>query len=110
MDATRNLHIETSSCGRDTYLVGECSTNGCDWCQSRIRLDDCLGDFGGRFQWGGHDFTEDAKNIHFNPEEGGSRVPVLRADLRDSVGRYLPNKDVNLAERINNVNGRLEFH
>jgi CVNH domain. len=62
----------------------------------------------GRFQWGGHEFTERARNITFNPEEGGSRVPVLRAELQDDAFRYLQG-DVNLAERINNREGQLQF-
>jgi hypothetical protein len=62
----------------------------------------------GSFQWGGHDFAAKAKNIRFNPEEGGSHVPVLRAELRDDAGDY-HERDVNLAERINNRNGNLQF-
>ncbi|RDW79118.1 CVNH domain-containing protein [Aspergillus mulundensis] len=108
MDATRNLHIETQP--RDTYLVGDCEDQRGGWHHSRLRLDSCLGDNEGRFEWGGNEFTEHATNIRFNPEEGASRVPVLRADLRDSSGKYQRNKDVNLAERINNRDGNLEFH
>jgi hypothetical protein len=63
----------------------------------------------GNFQWGGQNFTGDAINIRFNPHEGASDVPVLRAELRDDAGSY-HEKDVNLAERINNYNGYLEFH
>ncbi|KAJ6024687.1 hypothetical protein N7540_005484 [Penicillium herquei] len=108
MNATTNLHIE-GGCGADTYLVGLCMDNNNRWNTSRLRLDSCLGDNGGRFQWGGQEFTERARNISFNPEEGGSRVPVLRAELQDDSGfRYLPG-DVNLAERINNRNGQLQF-
>jgi hypothetical protein len=63
----------------------------------------------GSFLWGGHEFTEGAHNITFNAHEGGSDVPVLRADLRDDAGNYHP-KDVNLAERIKNNNGYLSFY
>ncbi|KAL5364492.1 Cyanovirin-N [Aspergillus floccosus] len=108
MNATEGLHLEFS--GPDTYLAGFCmDPSSRNWRQSRLRLDSCLGDSRGSFQWGGHDFTEDAINIRFNPEEGGSHVPVLRAELRDDAGSY-HEKDVNLAERINNYNGYLEFH
>jgi hypothetical protein len=62
----------------------------------------------GSFQWGGHDFTMKARNIRFNPEEGGSHVPVLRAELQDDAG-YYHERDVNLAERINNRDGYLQF-
>ncbi|KAJ5220858.1 uncharacterized protein N7469_009745 [Penicillium citrinum] len=88
MNATSNLHIE--KWGDDTYLVG------------------CLGDNRGRFEWGGHEFTERARNISFDPEEGASRAPILRAELEDDAGRFLPG-DVNLAERINNRDGYLQF-
>ncbi|KAL2839643.1 Cyanovirin-N, partial [Aspergillus pseudoustus] len=108
MDATTDLRIEQYP--SDTYLVGYCHRNGGGWNESRLRLDSCLGDNGGRFEWGGTEFTEQASNIKFNPEEGGGRNPILRADLRDSAGRFLRNRDVNLAERINNYDGYLEFH
>lgn len=48
---------------------------------------------------GGHDFTEDALNIRFNSHEGAGDQPILRAELRDSVGRY-HEKDKNLSEEI----------
>lgn len=63
----------------------------------------------GRFQWGGREFTNRAQDIRFNPEEGGSRVPVLRARLLDDSNRPLEG-DVNLAERINNRGGSLQFN
>ncbi|KAJ6003949.1 hypothetical protein N7499_000018 [Penicillium canescens] len=106
MNATTNLHIEAY--GADTYLVGYCMDNHQHWNPSRLRLDACLGDNGGHFQWGGQEFTERARNISFNPEEGGSRAPILRAELQDDAGRYLQG-DVNLAERINNRDGYLQF-
>lgn len=61
----------------------------------------------GHFEWGGHDFTEDARNIKFNME-GSQQVPVLRAELRDQGDDYVA-RDVNLAERINNRGGHLKF-
>ncbi|KAJ5377932.1 uncharacterized protein N7496_005341 [Penicillium cataractarum] len=108
MDATRGLYIEQYPC--DTYLVGYCQRNGGGWNKSKLRLDSCLGDSGGRFQWGGTEFTEQATNITFNPEEGAGHNPILRADLRGSDGTFLRNRDVNLAERISNNDGNLEFH
>lgn len=64
----------------------------------------------GRFQWGGSEFTERARNIRFNPTEGGSRLPVLRAALKDdSPTPEFLDGDVNLAERINNRDGNLQF-
>ncbi|KAJ5506916.1 hypothetical protein N7453_005873 [Penicillium expansum] len=108
MNATNNLRIATT-CDRDTYLVGNCMDNCGNWKESRLRLDDCLGDSGGRFQWGGKEFTDRAQDIRFNPQEGGSRVPVLRARLLDDSNQFLEG-DVNLAERINNRGGSLQFN
>ncbi|OJJ96694.1 hypothetical protein ASPACDRAFT_46868 [Aspergillus aculeatus ATCC 16872] len=108
MNATNGLYIEQHPC--DTYLVGFCQRREGGWNKSKLRLDSCLGDNGGRFEWGGTEFTEQASNIKFNPEEGAGRNPILRADLRDSAGNYLRNRDVNLAERINNYDGDLQFH
>jgi hypothetical protein len=45
-----------------------------------------------------------------SPCEGDGQVPVLRADIRDSEGNYHDNQDVNLEERIKNVNGHFVFH
>jgi CVNH domain len=58
----------------------------------------------GHFQWGGRNFTRDADDITFNPSEGGSHVPVLRAEFDGISG------DINLAERINNEDGEFQFH
>ncbi|KAJ5210628.1 hypothetical protein N7491_010434 [Penicillium cf. griseofulvum] len=107
MNATKDLHIEP--CGADTYLVGRCMDKYHNWNESRLRLDDCLGDDGGRFEWGGKEFTDRAQNIRFNPDEGASHVPVLRAQLQDDQGKFL-DTDVNLAERINNQDGSLLFN
>lgn len=61
----------------------------------------------GHFEWGGHDFTDGARNITFSIE-GPQQVPVLRAELRDQGNDYAA-RDVNLAERIDNRDGHLEF-
>ncbi|KAJ5286611.1 hypothetical protein N7478_002297 [Penicillium angulare] len=106
MNATSSLHIERW--GDDTYLVGYCIDNHQHWNPSKLRLDSFLGDNRGRFKGGGHQFTERARNISFVPEEGASRAPILRAELEDDTGRFLPG-DVNLAERINNRDGYLQF-
>ena len=61
----------------------------------------------GNFQWDGSNFSESAENITFGIE-GGGEVPVLRADLKDREGN-LQHRDLNLAERIENQNGRFVF-
>ncbi|GMF73546.1 unnamed protein product [Aspergillus oryzae] len=61
----------------------------------------------GHFQWGGRNFSETARNVHFG-FEGGAHVPVLRAELRTPAGTWEP-RDVNLDERVFNNNGHFEF-
>ncbi|CAI7678254.1 unnamed protein product [Penicillium pancosmium] len=106
MRATNNLHIVSH--GTDTYLVGNCLDNNQHWNKTQLRLDSCLGDNGGHFLWGGSEFTERARNIRFYAAEGKMEVPLLRAELQDDRGKFLEN-DLNLAERINNRGGYLQF-
>jgi hypothetical protein len=61
----------------------------------------------GNFEWGGVNFSESADNISFSIE-GGDSVPVLRAGLRDVEGN-VQWRDLNLAERIGNIDGNFEF-
>ncbi|KAJ5317587.1 hypothetical protein N7508_002095 [Penicillium antarcticum] len=108
MDATENLRIAKSD--RDTWLMGDCYNDVTGrWNFDTLLLDSCLGDERGEFAWGGSEFTEDAYNIRFNAHEGASDQPILRAELRDSAGRF-HEKDKNLSERIKNVHGRFEYH
>jgi len=74
---------------------------------AEINLDDCLGNLNGMFHWGERGFSGSAKNISFSIE-GGGEVPVLRAELSDQNDQT-QTRDVNLAERIVNRNGRLVF-
>lgn len=53
------------------------------------------------------DFSETAQNITLSIE-GGAAVPVLRAILQSADGEWCE-ADVNLAERLENINGQLEF-
>lgn len=52
-------------------------------------------------------FFGTAENVSFS-FEGGDNVPVLRADLRDVEGEFKVH-DINLAERIQNVDGQFQF-
>ncbi|KAB8067433.1 Cyanovirin-N [Aspergillus leporis] len=109
MNATHNLHVEFSGpSGQEPSLKAYCMNPQGRWNPSSLRLNTCLGDDRGSFQWGGQNFTQMARNIRFNPEEGDSHVPVLRAELRDDAGEY-HERDVNLAEKINNRDGYLQF-
>ncbi|KAJ5588542.1 hypothetical protein N7537_011220 [Penicillium hordei] len=107
MNNTQNLRIK--SVGQDTWLMGDCLNKVTGhWNPSSLRLDSYLGDEGGDFQWGGHEFTEKASNITFNADEGAAHQPILRADLLDDAGEF-HEADKNLSERISNVNGQFEF-
>ncbi|RAL11804.1 CVNH domain-containing protein [Aspergillus homomorphus CBS 101889] len=72
-----------------------------------VDLDQFIGNNDGHFQWGGNNFFETARGVYFDIE-GGANVPVLRAELRDEQGGWRT-ADVNLAERLFNINGRFEF-
>ncbi|KAE8167870.1 Cyanovirin-N [Aspergillus tamarii] len=72
-----------------------------------IDLNQHLGNSNGSFEWGGANFFETAENVHFN-FEGDDNVPILRAELQNEAGELQP-ADVNLGERIINVNGQFEF-
>ncbi|GIK02110.1 hypothetical protein Aspvir_006153 [Aspergillus viridinutans] len=72
-----------------------------------IDLNNYLGNDNGHFQWEGVNFSECAENVHF-AIEGGGEVPVLRARLANVDGEY-QDADVNLSERIENIDGRFVF-
>ncbi|KAH2220376.1 hypothetical protein KXV37_001046 [Aspergillus fumigatus] len=73
-----------------------------------IDLNTCLGNDNGHFQWDGVDFSHSAQDVHF-AIEGGGQVPVLRAQLANQDGEF-QDADVNLSERIENINGEFVFH
>ncbi|KAI5818233.1 Cyanovirin-N [Pyronema omphalodes] len=73
----------------------------------RFNLDEVLGNDDGHFSWGGQNFSQSAQNISFSIE-GGGEVPVLRATLQNGNGDWCES-DVNLAERLENINGELQF-
>ena len=57
--------------------------------------------------WDGRDFSHSAENVTFSIE-GGGQVPVLRTFLRSVDGEEFA-RDVNLAERIENHDGRFVY-
>ncbi|GAQ11556.1 cyanovirin-N homolog [Aspergillus lentulus] len=72
-----------------------------------IDLDNCLGNDNGRFQWDGVGFSHSAEDVHF-AIEGDGEVPVLRARLANADGEF-QSADVNLSERIENIDGQFVF-
>lgn len=64
----------------------------------------------GQFQWGGEDFSGSASSVEFNLEgDEEEQVPILRAELQSVEGDPIA-ADLNLAERIANINGEFEFN
>lgn len=120
--SSKDLRVETHD-GR-SYLVGQATREDGSHNDVRLCLDEILGNDNGQcpplgpqssfpnfqaghFQWDGENFTGSAQNISFSIEGGGA-VPVLRAELQNAEGHY-QGADVNLSERVENVNGNLVF-
>ncbi|KAL7271238.1 hypothetical protein RUND412_006006 [Rhizina undulata] len=101
-----NIRVENE--GGRTHLRADAEAEDGSKRQADVDLDRVLGNNDGHFQWNGENFTESAKDVKFSIEGGGA-VPVLRAQLRTANGEWRE-ADVNLAERIDNVNGDLVFH
>ncbi|KAL0630535.1 hypothetical protein Q9L58_010618 [Maublancomyces gigas] len=100
-----DLRVESHD-GR-SYLVGRATRADGSHNDVRLDLDGILGNDNGHFQWDGENFTGSARNVSFSIEGGGA-VPVLRAELQNAEGHF-QGADVNLSERVENVNGDLVF-
>ncbi|KAF2128684.1 CNVH-domain-containing protein [Dothidotthia symphoricarpi CBS 119687] len=74
---------------------------------AEIDLNNHIGNENGHFSWDATGFGGSAENVHFSIEGDGS-VPVLRAGLQDVEGNY-QERDLNLAERIENNNGTFYY-
>ncbi|KAI5808468.1 Cyanovirin-N [Peziza echinospora] len=72
---------------------------------SEIDLNDFIGNDNGHFKWAGTGFSlnDSAVDIRFG-FEGADNQPILRAKLRDVDGN-LHDRDINLAENVENVFG-----
>ncbi|RHZ65667.1 CVNH domain-containing protein [Aspergillus thermomutatus] len=88
-------------------LVARLRNSNGDLQDAQIDLNHFLGNDNGHFQWEGVNFSESAEDVHF-AIEGGGEVPVLRARLANTEGEY-QDADVNLSERVINVDGHFEF-
>jgi hypothetical protein len=78
-----------------------------EWVDAEINLNDVIGNDDGSFEWDGVNFSESANNITF-AIEGDDAVPVLRATLTNREGDGV-NADINLGERIQNIDGAFEL-
>ncbi|BCR84439.1 CVNH domain-containing protein [Aspergillus chevalieri] len=88
-------------------LVASLQNEDGEWIDSSIDLDQFVGNDNGNFQWDGQGFSQTASNVHF-AIEGDADVPVLRGDLKDLEGNW-NSRDLNLSERVENVNGQFQF-
>ncbi|UDD62189.1 hypothetical protein AFCA_009517 [Aspergillus flavus] len=77
------------------------------WEDAEIDLNEFIGNVDGQFVWDEPNFFETAAEVGFN-FEGDDNVPILRAQLRDREGQWVP-ADINLGERLININGHFEF-
>jgi len=75
--------------------------------ETEIDLNQILGNNWGQFAWGGTGFADSAQNIRFG-FENDTQVPILRAELNDGQGNFVP-RDVNLGERLGNSDGQFHF-
>ncbi|KAF8423011.1 Cyanovirin-N [Tirmania nivea] len=74
---------------------------------AQITLDYCIGNYDGKFVWGGKDFTQSARKVYFHIEQYGS-LANLHADLINTEGEWV-HRVINLGERIINDDGCLVF-
>ncbi|EFQ99755.1 hypothetical protein MGYG_02769 [Nannizzia gypsea CBS 118893] len=102
-ESSQNIRLEED--GR--VLVADLRNGAGDMVTARLDLNSVLGNSNGHFSWGDRDFSGSASNIRldFDPP---FNLPILRANLIAADGTEVP-RDVNLAERITNSDGRLEL-
>ncbi|KAE8310445.1 Cyanovirin-N [Aspergillus transmontanensis] len=77
-----------------------------EWVPAEINLDEYLGNEDGHFVWEGSEFSHSAEQIEFS-FEGEDNVPILRALLY--AEEQLRPDNINLGERIININGEFQF-
>ncbi|KAF8597840.1 Cyanovirin-N [Ceratobasidium sp. AG-I] len=88
-------------------LLGRLRDNNGNFQHSAIDLNWILSNNDGHFQWGGERYTATSRDVTFGME-GGGNVPILRAQLKNISGAWV-SADLNLGERIKNVDGQFKF-
>ncbi|PIG79607.1 cyanovirin-N [Aspergillus arachidicola] len=88
-------------------LIARLRNENGDWEDAEIDLNGIIGNDDGHFVWKEPNFIGTAREVVFN-FEGADNVPVLRAQLRNRQGNWVP-ADINLGERLINRDGRFEF-
>ncbi|KAL6898659.1 Cyanovirin-N [Trichoderma evansii] len=84
-------------------LVAEVCREDGEWDESRINLNEFIGNEDGWFMWDGVNFSESANEIRLDGT-------TLTAELPMRDGGYRERQGINLADRIANENGRLVFN
>ncbi|KAE8324366.1 Cyanovirin-N [Aspergillus sergii] len=90
-----------------SVLVARLRNDNGDWENAQIDLNDHIGNDGGRFVWRGKNWFATAEDVEFG-FKGADNVPVLSALLRNRGGQLVL-ADINLGERLINVDGHFEF-
>ncbi|KAK6826760.1 hypothetical protein RU639_004498 [Aspergillus parasiticus] len=88
-------------------LIARLRNENGDWEDAHIDLNRHIGNEDGRFVWHGENWFASAVDVEFR-FEGADNVPVLRALLRNRGGQLVP-ADINLGERLINVDGHFDF-
>ncbi|KAK3339914.1 Cyanovirin-N [Lasiosphaeria hispida] len=100
--SAEGVHVE------DGHILRATLNNGAgEQVNAELDLNTVLGNNDGNFEWGSQDFSGSAENVSFSIE-GDDSVPILRAQLRDAAGE-LHDRDINLAERIENSDGSFNY-
>ncbi|KAL4886112.1 Cyanovirin-N [Aspergillus karnatakaensis] len=84
------------------WLVAMAETVDGSWVESRINLNDFIGNEDGWFMWDGVNFAESANDIRL---EG----TLLTAELPMRDGGYRERQGIELNDRIRNLSGMLIF-
>ncbi|KAK4063848.1 CVNH domain-containing protein [Trichoderma simmonsii] len=84
-------------------LVATVADEEGNWNDSRIDLNDFIGNEDGWFMWDGVNFSESGNDIRL---EG----TLLTAELPMRDGGYRERQGIQLDDRIANINGRLVFN
>ncbi|KAG0250474.1 hypothetical protein BG011_008320 [Mortierella polycephala] len=85
-------------------LSAHCRKANGEWNESKIDLNDFIGNEDGSFEWNGVNFSQTARDTSLLL---GDEAKIV-ADLQ-SRDQHLKKSTLNLDERITNVDGRLVF-
>ncbi|CAI7626492.1 unnamed protein product [Penicillium pancosmium] len=88
-----------------TTLIATCNNDEGSGLETALVLDDYLGNEDGHLTWGGHGFSQKARNMSVS-SEGPNHDPILHVDLAGPDGKYTTS-DIDLAEHIANIDGEL---